>query len=357
VPYGSGHIHDTFLVVFEQDGRPVRFVQQRLNTRVFHDPHAVMENVRRVTEHQRVALERAGVADTERRALRLVPARERGFEYVDTEGGFWRTFAFIEGASSQDVIRSPEDARVAAEAFGRFQAMLADLPAPRLAETIPHFHDARARFEALEAAAAHDALDRLDGCRAELDGFRRNEPLLDRLDRLHAEGLLPERIAHNDTKLNNVLTDDRTGEALCVIDLDTVMPGLVLHDFGDLVRTATSPTPEDERDLSRIDVQPAMLAALARGYLDGAGGFLTPAERDELVFSGILVTLVVGMRFLTDHLEGDGYFRAHRPGHNLDRARSQLRLAERILSRRDELEAIVGEASHGPTPPSLFRSP
>lgn len=345
VRYGSGHINDTFLAVFEEGERPVRYVQQRINTAVFRRPELVMENVARVTEHQRALLARRGVADAERRALRLVPARDGGFTYQDDTGGHWRTYHFIEGAGSQDVIRSPADARVVAEAFGRFQADLADLPPPRLHETIPRFHHARSRFEALVAAARADSHGRLVACRTELDAFTAREPLFDRLLDLQAAGALPERITHNDTKLNNVLLDERNGEALCVIDLDTVMPGLVLYDFGDLVRTATSPTPEDERDLSRIGARPEMFEALARGYLQGAGSFLTPAETAELAFSGILVTLVIGMRFLTDHLSGDAYFGAHREGQNLDRARAQLRLAESLERQREDFEARVAEAA------------
>jgi hypothetical protein len=342
--YGSGHINHTFLAVFEQDGRPTRWIQQRINRGVFRAPERLMENVARVTEHQRHVLLREGADEPERRALSLVPARTGGFFHVDGMGEIWRTYRFIEGASSQDVIRSATDARVAAAAFGRFQRQLADLPGPRLHETIPRFHHARSRFEALLAAASEDAAGRLRGCRAELDFIRARELLVDRLLALQAQGVLPERITHNDTKLNNVLFDDRTGEALCVIDLDTVMPGLALYDFGDLVRTATSPTAEDERDLSRVGLRPEMFAALVQGYLEGAGGFLTPAERAELAFSGLLLTLVVGMRFLTDHLSGDTYFRVHREGQNLDRCRTQLRLLASMEQERQRMEALVAES-------------
>ena len=360
--FGSGHINDTFLAVFEDAGRTTRWVQQRINRAVFADPAALMENFLRVTEHQRRALLGAGVREPEprrllragapapeRRALRLVPARAAGFAYADRDGELWRTFHFIEGASSRDVVRAPSEARLAAEAFGRFQGQLADLPPPRLHETIPRFHDARARFEALLDAARADARGRLRDCRAELEFVCAREAAVDRLRTLCEKGALPERITHNDTKVNNVLFDDATGEALCVIDLDTVMPGLALYDFGDLVRTATSPAAEDERDLSKVDLDPAMFAALVGGYLAGAA-FLTSAERAELAFSGLLMTLVVGIRFLTDHLCGDVYFRIHRPDHNLDRCRTQLRLVASIERQRDRLEAIVaggGEVSSG----------
>lgn len=342
--FGSGHINDTFLALFDEGGQRTRWVQQRINHSVFREPGSVMENVVRVTQHQQRVLLREGTADAERRALRLVAARGGGFGFVDPDGGHWRTWHLIDGARSQDVIRSPADARVAAAAFGRFQGQLADLPGPRLHETISRFHDARARFEALVEAARADAHGRLRECRSELDFVLAREGVVDRLLALHAKGLLPERITHNDTKLNNVLLDDRTGEALCVIDLDTVMPGLALYDFGDLVRTATSPTAEDERDLDRVALRPEMFAALVEGYLEGAR-FLLPAEREELAFSGLLMTLVVGMRFLADHLLGDVYFRLHRPGHNLDRCRTQLRLVASMESQRARMEAIVAAAS------------
>ncbi|MCC6640204.1 MAG: aminoglycoside phosphotransferase family protein [Deltaproteobacteria bacterium] len=338
--FGSGHINDTIVAVFDDGGRTTRWVQQRINRSVFADPVKLMENVARVTEHQRRALLREAVPDPERRALQLVPARGGGFAFVDSDGEYWRTWRFVEGASSRDVIRTRTDARRAAEAFGRFQTRLADLPGPRLHETIPRFHDARVRFESLVDAARADVRGRFDSCRAELDLVFAREAAVDRLLSLHDKGAVPERITHNDTKVNNVLFDEVTGEALCVIDLDTVMPGLALYDFGDLVRTAASPTAEDERDLSKVDLDPATFAALVEGYLAGAP-FLTPAERAELTFSGLLMTLVVGIRFLTDHLRGDVYFRIHRPGHNLDRCRAQLRLVSSIERQRERLEAIV----------------
>lgn len=340
--FGSGHINRTYVARFDVGGRVVRYVQQRINRHVFRAPLELVENVARVTVHQHARL--AGRPDAHRRALALVPARDGGYAFRDGEDEVWRTTVLIEGASSQDMIRSADDARVAAQVFGRFQADLSDLPPPRLHETIPRFHDARARFEALRAAAGADPHRRAAEAGPELDFAAAREPLVDHLVGLQAAGVLPERITHNDTKLNNVLLDDRTHEALCVVDLDTVMPGLVAYDFGDLVRSATSPTPEDERDLARIDARPEMFEALARGYLAGARSFLTPAERDELAFSGILITLVIGMRFLTDHLAGDAYFGAHHPGHNLERARAQFALVRSLERQRAPFEDVVGTA-------------
>ena len=276
-PYGSGWINETLCAEFEDGGRRTRVIQQRINTRVFRDPAAVMTNVARVTAHQRRALARRGAADAERRALALVPARAGGFHFVDADGDWWRSFRFIEGASSRDEVGSPALAGAAAEAFGRFLADLADLPGPRLAETIPGFHDARARFGQLRAAADADAHGRRAGCAREIDFVLAHEGHVARIERLCAEGALPERASHNDTKINNVLVDDTTGEGLCVIDLDTVMPGNALYDFGDLARRAATRAAEDETDLARVRVEPEFFAALVRGWLRGAGTVL--AER------------------------------------------------------------------------------
>jgi aminoglycoside phosphotransferase (APT) family kinase protein len=344
-PYGSGWINETLLTEFEANGRRVRVIQQRLNTRVFLDPAGVMANVERVTAHQHRLLAARGTPDADRRALALVPARDGRTHWIDADGDWWRTFRFIEGASSRDEVGSPAIAGAAAEAFGRFLADLADLPGPRLAETIPGFHDARARFEQLRAAAAADTQGRRAGCARELDFVFAHEALVARIERLLADGALPERAVHNDTKINNVLIDDATGEGLCVIDLDTVMPGNALYDFGDLARRAATPAAEDEPDLDRVRVEPAYFEALVTGWLRGAGSVLAPAERTELVFAAELMTLVIGMRFLADHLAGDVYFRIQRPGQNLALARTQLALLADFERQADALAAIVGSAN------------
>jgi hypothetical protein len=344
-PLRRGWINETVVASFEEGGRPVRYVQQRINRSVFRDPAAVMENVARVVAHQRAALARDGAPDAERRCLRLVPTREGALFHVDANGDSWRTWHYVEGASSHDVARGPDDARAAALAFARFQAQLADLPAPRLHETIPSFQDARARFEQLEEAARADAAGRRAACRAELDFVRAREAWVDRLNALRAAGRMPERVTHGDTKINNVLFDDRSGEGLCVIDLDTVMPGLAVYDFGDLARTASCPVREDETDLSRVRCNTDVFSALVEGWLRGAGELLIESERAELVFAARLVTLTIGMRFLADHLAGDRYFRCDRPGHNLDRARMQLALVADLERRAGELEERADEAA------------
>jgi len=342
-PYGSGWINETLLVEREHDGRRTRWIQQRINARVFREPALVMENVARVTAHQRAVLVREGARDADRRALRLVPARDGLLAFVDADGEWWRTFHFIEGASSRDAVGSTLEAGAAAEAFGRFLAQLADLPGARLHETIPHFHDARARFDQLVAAASADEHGRLAECRRDFELVLAREQLVARSQTLR--GGLPERVTHNDTKINNVLLDDATSEGVCVIDLDTVMPGLSLYDFGDLARRAASPVAEDERDLAKVRVDPRLFEALVAGYLRGAGAALLAVERDELVFASQLMTLLLGMRFLADHLAGDRYFRIRRPGQNLDLARTQLALLGDFERQRDTLEAIVARAA------------
>ncbi len=340
--WGSGWINDTLVADFEHSGRITRWLQQRINTDVFRAPAQVMENIARVTQHQARALERRGVPDAERRALRLVPARAGGFAHVDARGGWWRTFHFIEGASTHDAVRDAAQAESAALAFGHFLAELGDLPGPRLHESIPRFHDPRLRLEQLLAAARSDVRGRLAGSRSELELVLAREPIVARLEQLLASGTIPERGAHNDTKINNVLLDDVSGEGVCVIDLDTVMPGTSLYDFGDMARRAATRAAEDERDLEKVRVEPELFAALVRGFTRGAGASLGAAERRELVFASQLMTLLLAMRFLADHLAGDVYFRIQREGQNLDLARTQLALLADFEAKAGELEEIVG---------------
>ncbi len=340
-PYGSGHINDTFAVVYDQAGTRVRYIFQRLNDRIFKEPLRLMENVAHVTRHLKAKLEARGIADTSRRVLTLVPSLE-GMDYVtDEEGHVWRAYLFVEDARSYDIIETPAQAFQAARAFGAFQRDLMDYAGPRLFETIPRFHNTRSRFETLQRAIASDPLNRAIQVKAEIAFAHAHERLADSLLRLKESGEVPERITHNDTKLNNVLLDDTTGEGMCVLDLDTVMPGLSLYDFGDMVRTATNPVAEDEPDASLVQVQVPMFKAIAKGYLEGTGGTLLPAERERLVLAGQLLTFECGMRFLTDFLEGDHYFAVRREGHNLDRCRTQFALVRSLGEHEEQLMAFV----------------
>ena len=334
-PYGSGHINDTYCAVFNQGGTRIRYIFQRINHTIFKDPVALMENIRRVTAHLAAKME--GEPDASRRVLTLIPARDGRAFYADASGNHWRVYIFVESARGYDAVETPAQAKAAARAFGRFQKLLADLPAPRLNDTIPDFHHTPQRFAALERAIAADAVNRAQSARAEIEFALRHQSLC----RVLVDAGLPERVTHNDTKLNNVLLDDATGEGVCVIDLDTVMPGLALYDFGDMVRTTTSPAKEDERDLSKVMMQFPMFEALVRGYWSETGGFLTPAEKKCLPVSGQLITFEIGLRFLTDYLAGDTYFKVHREGHNLDRCRTQFKLAESIAQQFETMNRLV----------------
>jgi hypothetical protein len=334
-PYGNGHINDSYCVVFDQGGSRIRYIVQRINHHVFKNPAALMENIQRVTAH--LGQKSAGQSDPVRRVLTLIPAHGGQPHYCDAQGNYWRVYIFIERARTFDAVESPQQAFEAAKAFGQFQKLLADLPAPRLHDTIPDFHHTPKRFAALEKAIEADVANRAKLAKAEIQLALNHKAATSIL----LDAKLPERVTHNDTKFNNVMLDDATGEGICVIDLDTVMPGLALYDFGDMVRTTTSPTQEDERDLSRVSLQFPMFEALARGYLAAAAEFLTPAEKNFLAFSGKLITLEIGLRFLTDFLAGDTYFKVHRAGQNLDRCRTQFKLVESIGMQEAAMTKLV----------------
>ncbi len=341
-PYGSGHINDTFAITMDQAGRPVRYILQRINARIFKNVPALMENIQRVTDHAARAAAGRGSGDS-RTALTLVPARDGAPWHRDAQGGCWRCYLFIEQARTYDVVESPRHAYEAARAFGAFQHLLVDLPGARLHETIQGFHDTRSRLANFQRAVAADCAGRVHEVQAEIDFALSRAPLAGVLLDLLARGEVPERVTHNDTKFNNVMLDERTGSAVCVIDLDTVMPGLALYDFGDMVRSATNAAAEDERDVAKVAMRMDIFEGLVNGYLSSAGAFLNEAERAHLVFSGKLITYEIGLRFLTDHLEGDVYFNTKRPGHNLDRARTQFALVRSIEQQEAAMQQLVAQ--------------
>ncbi|MDR1817191.1 MAG: aminoglycoside phosphotransferase family protein [Puniceicoccales bacterium] len=339
--YGYGHINDTYSAKFSQGGRPLRYIVQRLNRNVFPQPAALMENVSRVCAHLRGRIRESGTLDATRRALTLIPTRAGGDWFVDDAGDFWRCFILIEDVTAYEVVESPALARTAAKSFGTFTRHLEGLPGGRLHEVIPGFHDTRRRFETFEKTLAADPLNRAAGAREEIAFTRERAADCAVIVEALARGEIPERVTHNDTKLNNILVDDFTQEGLCVIDLDTVMPGSALYDFGDMVRSAAAAAKEDETDLSRVACSPQYFEALATGYLDALGGTLNAREKDLLAFSGKLLTFECGMRFLTDHLDGDHYFKISRPGHNLERARNQFAMVRSIESQLSAFEKFV----------------
>ena len=345
-PYGSGHINDTFVLVYDQAGARVRYILQRVNHRVFKNVPGLMENIQRVSAHLSGKLAADAQADA-RGALTLVPTLAGGSFHQDAQGCFWRVYLFIEGAKTYDVIETTTQARAAASAFGQFQVLLADIPGARMHETIPDFHDTPKRFARFEEMLAANPAGRAAGAGPEIEQALAWKEQAGRLLKLAAQGGMPERITHNDTKLNNVMIDNDTARAICVIDLDTVMPGSVLFDFGDLVRTATNTGREDERDLRKVSCNFDIFVQLAEGYLSVAH-FLTDEEKAPLPFSGKLLAYENAIRFLTDYLKGDVYFRIHRETHNLDRCRAQMCLAESIHSleprMRSHIDAICSRA-------------
>lgn len=332
--FGSGHINDTFRVCVNHGGTPVRYTLQRINHNIFKNPPALMENIVRVTTHIQSKLP---TGDKTRSCLLVIPTTKGEPFHLDKDGNYWRAYVFVEGASTYNVIRNEKQAFEAAKAFGNFQKLLADMPAPRLHDTIPDFHNTPRRFEKLEAAIKKDAAGRVKDVGKEIDFCLKRKALTRSL----VESGSPERITHNDTKINNVLLDDTTGEGICIIDLDTVMPGLVLYDFGDMCRTATITAAEDERDIDKVTMDIKMFEQLVKGYLASAGGFLTREEISVLALSAQVITFEIGIRFLTDHLDGDVYFKVHRDNHNLDRCRTQFKLVGCMENEFSSMEKLV----------------
>lgn len=337
-PHGTGHINDTFAIRCQQAEGITRFILQRINQRVFRNVPALMSNIHRVTKHVAQKIPSLAAPHRHRRTLTIVPTVSGAAYHQEPTGECWRCYVFVERASTYDVLQHPKQAREAAYAFGHFQGLLADLGGERLHETIPHFHHTRRRFNTLLQSAEQAPASRQTLAQEELAFARDRERLVDILLNLQASGAIPERITHNDTKLNNVMLDDVTGEGVCVIDLDTVMPGLSLYDFGDMVRSATNSAAEDEVDLTRVQMQMPVFAALLDGYLSSAKGFLNVAEKEHLVVAAQILTFEVGIRFLADYLDGDIYFKTHRPHHNLQRARNQFALVRSMEAQQSEMQ-------------------
>ena len=344
VPYGSGHINDTYASRFQQGDKVVRYIHQRINNSVFKEPEKLMENVERVTSFARERIITAG-GDYLRETLNLIPTLDGKNHYRSSEGDYWRTYVFIEGARTYDQVEDLRHVYSASKSFGSFQLLLSTLPGERLNETIPCFHHTRKRFEAFNEVLAIDRLNRASEVKDEIAFVLAREAETSVIVDLLARGEIPERVTHNDTKLNNVMIDDLTGEGVCVIDLDTLMPGSALYDFGDSVRLGASTAPEDEQDLSKVTIDLDMFERLARGYLDSAKSFLTSTEIDYMPFASKLMTFECGMRFLSDYLSGDVYFKIHRPEHNVDRCRTQLKLVADMDRLVDRMTSIVDASS------------
>ena len=324
--YGMGHINDTFCVTASGGER---FILQRISSAAFSRPDHVMHNVAGVTDYLKAVITAQG-GDPERETLSVVRTTLGKTYFTDSEGGAWRAYPFIEDTVCLQTAQTPELFEASGRAFGKFQRMLRDFPAHTLYETIPRFHDTPNRLEKFKKALQEDAMGRASGVKAEIDFvLAREKDCGVCLEALRAN-ILPLRVTHNDTKLNNVLFDRNSGEAICVIDLDTVMPGLSINDFGDSIRFGANHCAEDETDLAKVQFDLLLFEAYTRGFLYGAGGALTTEEVRYLPWGAKLMTFECGMRFLTDYLEGDRYFAIHRPEQNLDRCRTQFTLVSQM---------------------------
>lgn len=343
-PLGNGHINDTFQVAVGHTAGPAKYTFQRINHKVFHDVAGLMENFQRVTAHLRAKLAAMPGREPERETLALVPTRAGTAFHLDANGDPWRAYVYIDKARTYDEVQSPEHAFQAARTFAEFQQLLLDLPAPPLNETIPDFHHTPKRFAKLAAAIAADSAGRAAQARPEIDFALAREKSTATVVDLLASGGIPWRVTHNDTKINNVLINQADGRGLCVIDLDTVMPGSVLYDFGDQVRTTTGTAAEDEQDLTKVNFRIDLFEALVKGYLSVGREFLEPSEIELLAFAGRLITFEIGIRFLTDYLEGDVYFKVHKPNHNLYRARTQFEMVRQMESQAGRMAGIVAAA-------------
>ncbi|MBE7033117.1 MAG: aminoglycoside phosphotransferase family protein [Ruminococcaceae bacterium] len=333
--YGNGHINDTYLC----ETSP-KFILQRINTKVFKDPDAVMENIYNVTRHVRAKIKEIG-GDADRETLNVIPTKAGDIYYKAPDGDCFRMYKFVERTVSYDLAERPEILTYAGQAFGRFQRMLSDFPAEKLHETIIDFHNTPVRVQQLRDAMAGNASGKLDSVKEEVDFALEYSKYAAEITEAMEKGDVLLRVTHNDTKLNNVLFDDVTDEGVCVIDLDTVMPGSVLYDFGDALRFGASSCVEDEIDMEKIYFDLTKFDAFAKGFLAEVGDCLTKKEIELLPLSALLMTYECGIRFLADHINGDTYFKIHRDNHNLDRARNQFALVRDIEKKLPDMAKIV----------------
>ena len=333
--YGNGHINDTYIA----DSEP-RYILQRINHAIFKNPEQVMSNIVGVTEFLRKKIIADG-GDVNRETLTVIKTKKGENYYKSEDGNYYRMYNFIERSASFEQVERPEQFYESARAFGKFQKMLADYPANELYETIPFFHDTVKRFADFKKAVEDDIAGRKHLVQKEIDFVLAREADSHVVVDAIAEGSVPLRVTHNDTKLNNVLFDAATGKGLCVIDLDTVMPGSLLYDYGDSLRFGASTGAEDEVDLDKISFDLELFEAYTKGFVEEVGDTLTPKEIELLPFSAKLLTYECGMRFLGDYLNGDTYFKTHRENHNLDRARTQFKLVADIETKLDAMKEIV----------------
>lgn len=345
-PYGSGHINDTYLLEYKiKHMGVVPIILQRMNTNVFKQPVELMENIMNVTAFLREKIIQNG-GDPERETLTVILNKLGKPYYQDSENNYWRAYHFITCATGYDEVKCDEDFYQSALAFGKFQSLLADYPAHTLHETIPDFHNTKARFQVFLEAVKQDVCQRAKDVQEEIQFVLDHEDVANILTDMQSAGDLPLRVTHNDTKLNNVLIDDKTHQGICVIDLDTVMPGLAINDFGDSIRFGASTGAEDEKDLNKIECDMHLFEVYTKGFIEGCHGKLTDKEMNALPIGAKVMTFECGMRFLTDYLQGDTYFKTQYPTHNLDRCRTQFKLVSDMEKKWDIMNQIVAKYNH-----------
>jgi thiamine kinase-like enzyme len=336
-PFGSGHINDTYRVITDTGNN---YLLQKINHFVFKDVPGLMNNLVNVTRHLKEKLKAKPGSDPDKEVLTLVENNDKGYFIEDVGGNYWRVFLFLNNTKSYNQVLTEKQAFEGGKAFGRFQALLADLDTGMIVDTIPNFHNIEFRLANLDKAIAADTAYRLNKVLPEIEFINKRRTEMGRVLQLGLAGILPERIIHNDTKFNNVLLDEHD-HAQCVIDLDTVMPGYVAYDFGDAIRTIINNAPEDESELDLIKLNIPLFTAYVKGYLKQTAKFLTGAEVDSLINGALLLPYMQGVRFLTDYLNGDVYFKIHSPWHNLQRAKAQFQLVKKMEEAKETLNHII----------------
>lgn len=342
-PYGSGHINDTYHVINTDTTSP-DYLMQRINSYVFKNVPLLISNIEIVTSHIKGKLQQIAGSQPDKQVLTLIKSSTDQPYYIDHEGSYWRMYLFLKETRSYDLVTTTKQASEGGKAFGKFQSFLSDLDAELIGETIPNFHNIEMRLEKFKSAQEADSEGRMSRATTEIAFLMARAKKMCAILELGRAGKLPLRITHNDTKFNNVLLDSDDREQ-CVIDLDTVMPGYVAYDFGDAIRTIVNTAAEDEADTSKIDVNLELFEAFAQGFLKETAKFLSAEEINSLPMGALLLPYIVGVRFLTDYLEGDHYFKTKFPHHNLQRARAQIRLLSRLEDNYDGLQSIVQKAA------------
>lgn len=340
-PFGSGHINDTYLVK-DTGNTASGYLLQKINHHIFKDVYELIRNIWMVTNHLRAKYKALGYDEVERRVLRLIPCVNGDFYYKDAEGEYWRMYYYLEGTKTYDVVSTEKQAYEGGKAFGRFQSLLSDLPAKLLSATIPDFLNMEKRLEAFERAVSADPKQRIAAVEEQIRFIRERAEQMCYFQRMENMEGLPLRITHNDTKFNNVLLD-QNDEAQCVIDLDTVMPGYVAYDFGDAIRSIINTAAEDEKDLDKINLNISLFTAYTEGYLAEAISFITPKEIDSLMKGVMLLPYMQAVRFLTDYLDGDQYYKIHFEDHNLQRTNAQIQLVRKLEENEEDLASIIGQ--------------